>query len=338
MNEHRANTGNGHPPPGGPLLDVRRLAVIYRTRYGTVYPVQDASFTVSRGETLGIVGESGSGKSVTCRAIVGLVRREGGEIAEGQIAIDGDDVSRWTEERLAREVRGKRISMVFQDPMRSLNPVRTIGSQMTETLQHVRGLGRSDARARATELLAAVQIPDVGRRLTQYPHQLSGGTRQRVAIALAMATDPELLIADEPTTALDVTVQALVLQLLVQLQRDRDRGMILVTHDLGIVAAACERVVVMYGGHSVEEAPVHTIFDEAKHPYTRALLRLRQTSQEGTRVARLGSIAGQPPSVLAKTVGCPFVQRCSQVVGRCHEEMPPWTASGNHRWRCWNPA
>lgn len=338
MNENHPTSGNGNQPRGEPLLDVRRLAVIYRTRYGTVYPVQDASFTVSRGETVGIVGESGSGKSVTCRAIVGLVRREGGEIVEGQIAIDGDDVSRWSEERLAREVRGKRIAMVFQDPMRSLNPVRTIGSQLTETLQHVRGLDRPSAQARAVELLTAVQIPDVRRRLTQYPHQLSGGMRQRVAIALALATDPELLIADEPTTALDVTVQALVLQLLVQLQRDRDRGMILVTHDLGIVAATCERVVVMYGGHSVEEAPVHTIFDEPRHPYTRALLHLRQTRKDGTRVARLGSIAGQPPSVLAKAVGCPFAQRCSQIVGRCHEEMPPWTTAGDHRWRCWNPA
>jgi oligopeptide/dipeptide ABC transporter ATP-binding protein len=328
-------TTNGR---GAPLLSVDQLAVVYSTRYGDVYPIQDATMTVSRGETVGIVGESGSGKSVTCRAILGLVRREGGRVVEGHVTLDGKDLTQLSEGELSRDVRGKRISMVFQDPMRSLNPVRTIGSQLTETLQKVGGLSSVKAKERAAELLTAVRIPDVPRRLGQYPHQLSGGMRQRVAIALALAPDPDILIADEPTTALDVTVQAQVLQLLVSLQRDRDRSMILVTHDLGIIAATCEKVVVMYGGHTVEEGTVHEIFDRAKHPYTLALLSLRQTEKGGEKVERLGSIPGQPPSALSKLAGCPFTDRCDRVVSSCETQMPGWSNEGGHRWRCWNPA
>lgn len=333
MSANNANTGDTDLN----LIEVHNLAVSYRTTYGTVHAVRDASLSLQQGEILGLVGESGSGKSVLCRSMLGLVEREGGTITAGSIELQGLSVSDKSEDFFARNVRGKRISLVFQDPLQSLNPVFTIGDQLRETLRSHRSLTQREATAAALKLLSDVRIADPAARLKAYPHELSGGMRQRVAIALALATDPEVLLADEPTTALDVTVQAHVLQLLVELQRSRDAGMVLVTHDLGIVAASCDRVAVMYGGYVVEEGEVEEIFDRPRHPYSAALLKLLVPSSGEGEERRMSVIPGQPPSTGEVSRGCPFASRCGNALDKCETEMPEIEREGRHWWRCWNP-
>ncbi|WP_309082919.1 ABC transporter ATP-binding protein [Chelativorans sp.] len=302
-----------------PLLEVEQLRVEFETRAGIVHALNDVSFSIAKGETLGIVGESGSGKSVTAQAVMGLVDLPG-RICGGDMRWRGRSLLGREGQRYGRSIRGKEVAMVFQDPMTSLNPLLTIGTQLCEVTERHLGLTRAQARGRAEELLAAVGISAPARRLGQHPHELSGGMRQRVMIAMAIACEPKLLIADEPTTALDVTIQAQILELIAELQQKLGLAVILITHDLGVVAGLCHRVAVMYAGRIVESADADALFTHPAHPYTQGLLR--STPSLDVVEERLASIEGTPPSLLDPPPGCPFRPRCPVAFHRCLE-MPP---------------
>ena len=305
-----------------PLLVVKNLETHFKTQDGIVRAVNNVSFHVDRGETLGIVGESGSGKSVTSLSIMRLIPNPPGKIVGGQIVFDGDNLLDYAEEEM-RHIRGNRIAMIFQDPMTSLNPVLTIGRQITESLELHMKLTPKEARNRAIELLQMVGIPGAARRLDDYPHQFSGGMRQRVMIAMALSCNPELLIADEPTTALDVTIQAQILELIQRLQHELGTAVIIITHDLGVVAGTADRVIVMYAGRVVEEGPTEEIFARPRMPYTIGLLRSipRLDEAEGRT---LTPIRGLPPDLINLPQICPFSPRCDYFMpGACDQRVPP---------------
>jgi oligopeptide/dipeptide ABC transporter ATP-binding protein len=292
------------------LLEVDDLHTYFDTREGVVRAVDGVSFTVERGKTLGIVGESGCGKSVTALSIMGLIPKPPARIARGSVSFDGRELTRLSEREL-EDVRGKDIAMIFQDPMTSLNPTLKIGTQITEGIRRHLGVSKQEARKRAVQLLDEVHVPNAGDRLDDYPHRFSGGMRQRVMIAIALACNPKLLIADEPTTALDVSVQAGVLDLLDELRQSHDMAMIIITHDMGVVAEAADEVAVMYAGQIVEQAPVEELFDHPEHPYTEALLgALPQIEGEGIREGRLTAIPGRPPDLIDPPEACRFAPRC----------------------------
>jgi peptide/nickel transport system ATP-binding protein len=305
---------------GGHLLEVEDLHVTFFTRRGTAEVIRGVSLTVDRGETLGLVGESGSGKSVTSLAILGLIELPG-KITGGDVRWKGQSLVGRDADHLLRKVRGKEMAMVFQDPMTSLNPVFTIGAQIGEVLRHHQGMHRAEARERTIELLELVGISSPEQRVDQYPHEFSGGMRQRMLIAMALACEPELLIADEPTTALDVTIQAQILELLGELQQRLGIAVLLISHDLGVIAQVCHRVSVMYAGHIVESGSAEEVFERPGHPYTRGLLR--STPRLDQVGGRLVGIDGAPPDLVDPPSGCPFHPRCPLVVDRCVEEMPP---------------
>ena len=309
-----------------PLLEVDGLRTYFDTLAGTVRSVDGVSYTVNAGQTLGVVGESGCGKSVTALSIMRLVPRPPGRFAGGAVRYRGTDLLKLSEAQM-RDIRGNRISMIFQEPMTSLNPVLTVGRQIAETVQLHQKLNKSQALQRAVEMLRVVQIPEPERRANEYPHQLSGGMRQRVMIALALACNPELLIADEPTTALDVTIQAQILDLLKRLQKEFGMGVIMITHDLGVVAESCDRVVVMYAGRKVEEADVVDLFDRPLHPYTRALMASMPAMN--TRSRRLSEIPGMVPAPHELGRGCAFAARCPHAHERCRTQTPQLTAQGH---------
>ncbi len=307
-----------NPNPQAPLLEVDGLRTHFDTLAGRVRSVDGVSFTLNAGETLGIVGESGCGKSVTALSILRLVPTPPGRHS-GAVRYRGRDLLALPEREM-RRIRGDRISMIFQEPMTSLNPVMTVGQQIAESVRQHQRVSRGEAMKRAVEMLRLVQIPEPERRAGEYPHQLSGGMRQRVMIALALACRPELLIADEPTTALDVTIQAQILDLIKRLQQELGMGVIMITHDLGVVAEVCQRVVVMYAGRKVEEAPVVDLFDRPLHPYTRALMASMPAMN--ARAARLTEIPGMVPSPHELGPGCAFAPRCAFATERCRREMP----------------
>jgi len=308
------------------LLDVRNLHTEFRTGAGLVRAVDGVSYTVDPGETVAIVGESGSGKSVGAMSILRLIPDPPGRITEGQILFGGRDLLGLSAEEM-RMVRGSEIGMVFQEPMTSLNPVLTIGRQMTETLQQHRGADRATADRRAIELLTLVGIADPKRRLGQYPHQLSGGMRQRIMIAIALTCEPRLIIADEPTTALDVTIQAQILELMTGLTRRLNVALIIITHNLGVVARYARRVNVMYAGRIVESGPAPEVYHDPRHPYTIALLR-SVPRLDRPRQARLDPVEGQPPDLTRLDRGCAFRPRCRFAVAACAEARPPLEAAG----------
>ncbi|WP_127754487.1 ABC transporter ATP-binding protein [Devosia sp. 1566] len=320
-----------------PLLAIDGLQVEFDTRAGVVHALNDVSLTVGRGETLGIVGESGSGKSVTAQAAMGLIDIPG-RITGGDIRWHGRSLLGSDGERLARSVRGKEMSIVFQDPMTSLNPLLTIGAQICEVLQCHLGFSHLQACNRAEELLGAVGISAPRRRLDQHPYELSGGMRQRVMIAMGIACEPELLIADEPTTALDVTIQAQILELLAELQQRLGLSIILITHDLGIVAGLCHRVAVMYAGRIIESGTADSLFTTPAHPYTQGLLRSTPSLDEVDE--RLISIDGSPPSLLHPPTGCPFLPRCPIGGDRCQAPPPMVPVPGGEAacWKATTPA
>jgi peptide/nickel transport system ATP-binding protein len=302
-----------------PLLQLQDLRVAFDTRAGTVHALRGVTLTLNRGETLGIVGESGSGKSVTAQAIMGLIDVPG-RIAGGEIRWNGQPLVGEGAPRRSHGIWGREITMVFQNPMTSLNPLMTIGSQIAESIELHLGLGGQNARDRAAKLLDAVGISGARRRLNQYPHELSGGMRQRVMIAMAIACEPKLVIADEPTTALDVTIQAQILELLAELQERLQLSIILITHDLGVVAGLCHRVAVMYAGQIVETGSVDDIFERPAHPYTQGLLRSTPHLEDDTD--RLVAIEGMPPGMLHPPSGCPFRSRCPIAGADCESPQP----------------
>ncbi|MEC9406399.1 MAG: ABC transporter ATP-binding protein [Pseudomonadota bacterium] len=297
------------------LLEVDNLQVEFSTERGIARAIDGVSFSVNAGETLGIVGESGCGKSVTSLSIMGLIPRPPGEIVGGEIRFNGQDLTQLSD-KAYRTLRGSEISMIFQEPMTALNPVFTIGNQIIDVLRRHKGLTRKQARSRAIDMLAEVGIPAPDKRVDEYPHQLSGGMRQRVMIAMALSCDPKLLIADEPTTALDVTIQAQVLELIKKLAADHGTAVILITHDLGVVAETCDRAAVMYCGKIIEQGPVDSLFNQPRHPYTAGLLasvpRIRPD-----RLERLPTIPGIVPDLLDLPQGCRFRDRCGQALERC---------------------
>ncbi|MEV8017372.1 ABC transporter ATP-binding protein [Streptomyces sp. NPDC086554] len=323
-----------------PVLLVRDLTVNFRTPRGPVRAVDGLGFDVRRGETLGIVGESGSGKSVTSMAVMGL--HTGAEVT-GSVALDGQELVGRSERELNR-LRGRRMAMVFQDPLSSLHPFYTVGEQIAEHHRVHFGSRRKTARERAIDALAEVGIPEPRRRAGEYPHQFSGGMRQRVMIAMALVCEPELLIADEPTTALDVTVQAQILELIARLQQERGLAVVLITHDLGVVARVAHQVLVMYGGRAVEQADVDTLFATPAHPYTRGLLDSLPRLDDSDD-APLRAIPGSPPSLLTPAPGCAFAPRCPRLAGvpagarsRCETQLPPLEGPDRHPAACHFPA
>ena len=320
--------------PLPPILEVENLVTRFHTLEGTVFAVNGVDFRLHPGETLGIVGESGCGKSVTMLSILQLIRRPPGEIVSGRATFQGSDLLRLSEDKI-RRVRGAHIGMIFQDPMTFLNPVLTIGLQITEPLMVHKGMGTAQAHARAIELLQMVRMPEPESRFHQYAHQLSGGMRQRAMIAMAMACNPDILVADEPTTALDVTIQAQLIRLVKQLRDDMGMSIIWITHDLGIIAGLAQRVIVMYAGYIIEEAPVAELYGHPSHPYTQGLLsslpRLNSLERQ-----RLKAIPGLPTLLLEKPVGCPFEPRCAFRFERCQKEFPQTCDLGQgHRVACW---
>ena len=327
-------------PTEATVLDVKGLRTVFFTNSGLFRAVEDVSFTVRRGETLAIVGESGCGKSVTALSIMRLVPDPPGRIVGGSVVLEGTDLLALDESEM-RKIRGNRISMIFQEPMTSLNPVMRIGDQITEAVRLHRTMTRKDAWKQAVEMLRLVRIPVPERRALEYPHQLSGGMRQRAMIAMALACRPVLLIADEPTTALDVTIQAQILALVLELQKELGMGLILITHDLGVVAQTARRVIVMYAGKKVEEADVETLFAQPRHPYTRGLMASIPTVPlPGAKTdARLVEIPGMVPSLTNLPAGCAFAPRCALAIERCRREYPPlqnWGA--DHLAACWRAA
>ena len=313
-----------------PLLSVRNLRTRFATDRGTVRAVDGVSFDLAEGEVLGLVGESGSGKSVTALSVMRLVPEPPGEVTADSMSFDGTDLLRLTEAQ-AREVRGASMAMVFQDPMRSLNPVLSIGRQLTEVLRRHQKLDRPAARRRAIELLEMVGIPLAEKRLAAYPHQFSGGMRQRVMIAIALSCNPRLLIADEATTALDVTIQAQIVDLVKRLTRERGTSVIWISHDLGVVANLCDRVNVMYAGRIVESAPIRDLFHRPSHGYTLGLLGSTPRI-DGTALRRLSPIEGLPPNLIDPLPLCPFLPRCSVAVAACRERAPDRRDLGSEHW------
>ncbi len=318
----------------GTLLEVKNLRTQFFTQDGIVHAVNGISYTLDEGETLAIVGESGCGKSVGVLSLIRLIPQPPGKIVDGEVLFDGRDLLKIDEEEL-RQIRGNRIAMIFQDPMTSLNPVLTIGQQVGEALQLHLGMNKQQARQRSIELLEMVGIPDAAKRIDDYPHQFSGGMRQRVMIAMGLSCNPQLLIADEPTTALDVTIQAQIIELIKRLKEEVGMAIIWITHDLGVVAGLAERVIVMYAGYIVEEAKVLDLYKQPRHPYTLGLLRSIPRLDRG-RQAKLQPIEGLPPDLLDPPKGCPFAPRCSFVIDQCWQENPPLESiAPGHRVACW---
>ncbi len=304
-----------------PLLSVRDLRTHFFNIDGVTRAVDGVSFDVAAGETLGVVGESGCGKSVTALSILRLLPEKAGRIVGGEILFEGENLA-GLDESAMRKIRGNSIAMIFQEPMTSLNPVFTIGEQIAEAVRIHEGLDSKAAEQRAIEMLRLVRIPDPERRVKDYPHQFSGGMRQRAMIAMALACGPRLLIADEPTTALDVTIQAQILKLIRDLQDRTGTAVILITHDLGVVAETCDRVAVVYAGRKVEEAPIEELFERPLHPYTRGLMASLPRMQKGGRRARLNEIPGIVPSLREPIAGCSFAPRCPMAIERCRVESP----------------
>ena len=313
------------------LLALDNLHTTFSTRDGDVHAVRGVSFQVQAGELVGIVGESGCGKSVTCKSIIQLLGNNG-RITGGSIRFQNDDLAQKTPEQM-RAIRGNEIAMIFQDPMTALNPVLTVGKQMSEILVRNKKLANKAARAAAIAMLDQVGIADAERRYDQYPHEFSGGMRQRVMIAIALSCNPKLLIADEPTTALDVTIQAQILRLLKSLQQQTQTAILLVTHDLGVVAQVCTRVVVMYGGLVMEEGSVEDIFYRPGHPYTQGLLASLPRPDQANR--RLSPIEGSPPGLLNPPPGCPFAERCPKRMPQCDRQPAFYAVGEAHRAACW---
>jgi peptide/nickel transport system ATP-binding protein len=318
------------------VLDVKNLQTVFFTNSGLFRAVDDVSFHVRRGETLAIVGESGCGKSVTALSIMRLVPDPPGRVVGGSVMLEGTDLLGLNEAEM-RKVRGNRISMIFQEPMTSLNPVMRIGDQITEAVRLHRSIAAKEAWKQAVDMLRLVRIPEPERRAQEYPHQLSGGMRQRAMIAMALACRPALLIADEPTTALDVTIQAQILALIVDLQTRLGTGLILITHDLGVVAQTAQRVIVMYAGRKVEEATVEALFENPRHPYTRGLMASMPAviGLDANNDARLTEIPGMVPSLTNLPAGCAFAPRCRLAVERCRAEYPPLQDFDGHLAACW---
>jgi peptide/nickel transport system ATP-binding protein len=322
-------------------LDVEGLQTYFFTRQGVVKAVDGVSFQLKKGEVLGIVGESGCGKSITALSVMRLVPDPPGKIVGGRVTLDGVDLLERTDEEM-RAIRGNEISMIFQEPMTSLNPVLTIGYQISEALTLHQGLSKTAALERAREMLDVVKIPEAAQRIREYPHQLSGGMRQRAMIAMALACNPKVLIADEPTTALDVTIQAQILDLIVNLQRDLGTAVILITHDLGVIAETAQRVVVMYAGRKVEEAGVEALFAEPMHPYTHGLLASvpHLDSMRGADkpvVERLAEIPGIVPALVDLPDGCVFAPRCPHSDAKCEAQYPPYEQRNEGHWvACWH--
>ena len=316
-----------------PLLEVRNLKTYFFTDRGTARAVDNVSFQISEGQTLGIVGESGCGKSVTALSVMRLIPEPPGKIMAGDIRFDGKDLLALSEKEM-RAIRGNKISMIFQEPMTSLNPVFRVGDQIGEVLRLHQKLGKKECREQTVERLKQVGIPSPESRVDDYPHQMSGGMRQRVMIAMALACDPRLIIADEPTTALDVTIQAQILELMEELSKNTGTAVMLITHDLGVAAETAEQVVVMYAGRVVEEADVKTLFNNPLHPYTRGLMRSipGATSDDKTR---LEAIPGMVPSLLNLPNGCKFSDRCRHVSERCLRQEPELILKQGHAVRCW---
>jgi peptide/nickel transport system ATP-binding protein len=323
--------------PDDIVLDVKNLQTVFFTNSGLFRAVDNLSFQVGRGETLAIVGESGCGKSVSALSVMRLVPDPPGRIVGGAVLLEGKDLLGLDEAEM-RDIRGNRISMIFQEPMTSLNPVMRIGDQITEAVRLHQSMTKKQAWEKAVEMLRLVRIPEPARRALDYPHQLSGGMRQRAMIAMALACRPALLIADEPTTALDVTIQAQILALMLELQQELGMGLILITHDLGVVAQTARRVVVMYAGRKVEEADVEDLFAKPLHPYTRGLMASIPAlpSERGNDDARLSEIPGMVPALTKLPAGCAFAPRCKLAVKRCQEEYPPLQEFGSSHWAaCW---
>lgn len=314
------------------LLEVKNLVTSFRTAEGTLQAVKDVSFEVRKGETLCIVGESGSGKSVTSLSVIGLLPRNG-SIESGEILLEGNPLQNLSHEQM-RKLRGNRISMIFQEPMTALNPVLTIGYQLREPLLLHRNVSKREATVKAVELLNQVGIPNPEKRLKQYPHELSGGMRQRVMIAIALACHPSLLIADEPTTALDVTIQAQILDLINDLKAELEMGVLLITHDMGVVAEVADRVMVMYAGEKIEEGTAEEIFDNPKHPYTKGLLNSVPNVDDPS--FELEAIPGSMPGLNEKISGCKFHPRCKFAMAKCLTDVPPlFVDAKGHKAKCW---
>ncbi|MFC0865498.1 ABC transporter ATP-binding protein [Sphaerimonospora cavernae] len=319
-----------------PLLVVDDLYVEFQTRQGTVRAVNGVSYSVNAGETLAVLGESGSGKSVTAQAIMGILDMPPARIPRGQVRFRGTDLLKMPDDARS-QIRGRRVSMIFQDALSALNPVFSVGWQIGEMFRVHRGMSKRDARKKAIELMDRVRIPAARDRLDDFPHQFSGGMRQRIMIAMAIALDPEILIADEPTTALDVTVQAQIMGLLAEIQRDSDMGLILITHDLGVVADVADKIAVMYGGRIVEEAPVHDLYRSPAHPYSKGLLE--SIPRVDLKGQELYAIKGMPPNLLEMPTGCAFHPRCPYRRDNCVTDVPPLHPVGSgrgsacHYWR-----
>ena len=314
-----------------PLLEVRNLRVEFPTRHGTLLALDDISFSIAPGEILGVVGESGAGKSLTGAAIIGLLEPPG-RIAAGEIRLDGERIDQLPYEQM-RAIRGRKIGAIFQDPLTSLNPLYTIGRQLTETIQTHLPVSADEARKRAIHLLQETGIQAAEQRLDQYPHQFSGGMRQRVVIALALAAEPKLIVADEPTTALDVSIQAQIISLLKRLCREHGAAVMLVTHDMGVIAETCDRVAVMYAGRIAEVGPVHEVINRPAHPYTVGLMGSIPAMDEDRE--RLAQIEGAMPRLTAIPHGCAFNPRCPKVMERCRSERPDLFEAGATRAACW---
>ena len=325
----------GDAPFEGSLLEVTDVKTHFQTDRGLVRAVDGVSFTLERGKTIGIVGESGSGKTVLARSVMGLLPKRG-LVREGSIKLEGRELIDFSPKQM-RDYWGAQMSMIFQDPMTSLNPVMKIGKQITESIRQHLDVTKDYANDLAESMLASVRIPEPARRLNEYPHQLSGGMRQRVCIAVALACGPKILFADEPTTALDVTVPAQVLDLMQTQQRERFMAMVLITHDLGVVAGRADEIAVMYAGRIVEKAPANVLFREMRMPYTEALLSSIPKIDDASHT-RLATIPGRPPDLVNPPPGCKFAPRCAYVQDRCLEEEPPLRdASDGHQYRCWFP-
>ena len=317
------------------LLQVKDLETQFKTWEGTVHAVNGVSFDLKEGETLGLVGESGCGKSVSVMSMLRLIPSPPGKIINGQAFFQGKDLLQLSEEEL-RSVRGAQISLIFQDPMTYFNPVLTIGKQVAEPLEIHQGLSKKDAEARVVEMLSMVGIPNAQDRIKDYPHQFSGGMRQRAMIAMALTCSPQILIADEPTTALDVTIQAQIIELVKNLRDKLGMAIIWITHDLGIIAGLADRVNVMYGGYIIEEAQVKTLYSHPEHPYTMGLLGSLPSIENNNSQKRLVSIDGIPPVLYRKATTCPFAPRCTYRVDHCFNENPPlMSVRPNHRAACW---
>jgi oligopeptide/dipeptide ABC transporter ATP-binding protein len=318
------------------LIDIRGLSVELQMRKRTVHAVNDVSLSLLKEETLGLVGESGSGKTMMSLAIMGLLPTPIGKIVAGEVIFDGKDLTKFSDSEF-RKVRGDQISMIFQEPMTSLDPLFTIGSQIVEAIRAHRDLDTREAKELAVSMLERVHIPSPRKRFESYPHELSGGMRQRAMIAMALSLQPELLLADEPTTALDVTVQAQILDLIAELKSELRMGVLLITHNLIVVRDVANRVAVMYAGEIVEIAPTESLFENPRHPYTQGLILSIPT---GRRVSHLHVIPGRPPDLTRRAQGCPFAARCLHVTDRCEREHPglePVSGTDGHQFRCWNP-